>query len=120
MVEILSIDEYADALILVFDDCHMGSITKSRRDGGMLLLFDQFECFLVLCRVTFLEHFEVSSSICNHLDETAARVIVFLVLLQMRCEEINLFGEHCYLHLLAPGVFAVHLVLFDDCLLFLR
>lgn len=74
----------------------------------------------MLSWICFLEHLEVSSAICHHFDETATRVVVLLVLLEVCCKHIDLFGKHCYLHLLGTSVFGVDLVLFDDCLLFLR
>ena len=47
-------------------------------------------------------------------------MVVFLVLFEVGCEHVDLFSQHSYLHLLAPGVSLVRLELLDDRLLFLR
>ena len=84
------------------------------------MLFDKFERFFVLRWICFLENLEVPTSVSYHFDKSASRVVVLLVFLEVSCEKVNLFGEHSYLHLLRTSVRLVNLVLFDDCLLFLR
>lgn len=81
---------------------------------GDLLFFDDLECFFVLHWITLLEYLEVSSTVCHHLDETTTRVVILLMLLQMSCEKVDLFGQHRHLYLLGSRVLGVHLVFFDD------
>lgn len=83
------------------------------------LFFDNFEGFFVLCRIFLFEHFEVTSAMRHHFDQSPARVVVLFVVFQMVSKTINLLGEHGNLQLLRAGVGRMHLVFLDDSLLFL-
>jgi len=72
-----------------------------------------------MLRICLLEDFHMAASVCYHLDKTATRVVILLVLLQVVGELVNLLGEHRYLHFLRARVGRVHLMLFYDCLLLL-
>lgn len=74
----------------------------------------------MLSWIALLEYLEVTTSVRYHLDESASRMVVLLVLLQVSCKLVDLLSEHGDLHLLGARVFCVDLVPLDDCLLFLR
>ncbi len=73
----------------------------------------------MLLWVGLFEHLNVSSAVCHHLDEAAAGVVVFLVLLEVIGKLVDFLGEHSNLHLFRARVRCVDLVLLNDALLFL-
>jgi hypothetical protein len=84
-----------------------------------VLVLNNFYNFGVLRWICFLKHFDVATAVCNHLNESATRVVVLLVLLQVVRKTVDLLSEHSHLHLFGTSVRSMDLVLFDDCLLFL-
>lgn len=54
----------------------------------------------------------------NHREQSAARVVVFFVLFQMRGEFLNALGEDGNLHFRRAAVRLVYLSHLDDFLLF--
>lgn len=75
--------------------------------------------FVVFCLALLFQIFEVCTAVGNHFQESAARVMVFLVVLQMRCKLVDLLAQDRNLHFRRTSVSVVALVLSDDDLLFL-
>ncbi len=91
------------------------------RDRRALELLDPefFDEGVVRFLVLLLEILEVRPAVGDHLEETATRVIVLLVLLQMCGKLVDLLAQDRYLHFRRTGVTVVALVLRDDYLFFL-
>ncbi len=66
--------------------------------------------------VSALDVLEVRTTICNHLEESAAGVVVFLVRLEMLCKLVDACGKNTDLSMGRTRVFVVDLGLFDDSL----
>lgn len=69
--------------------------------------------------VLALQVLEVSPAVGYHLDEAAAGMVVFLVLLQMLGESVYLARQNSHLNFRRTGIFLVNLAFLDYRLLFL-
>lgn len=73
--------------------------SEVRCSDSLLLEIKLLHDCLVALHVLLLEVLEVLASISNHLEKSASRVIVLLVLLEVLRELINLLRKECNLHL---------------------
>jgi hypothetical protein len=80
--------------------------------------FQAADQFMVLLDVPALEVIEQAATLRDHLEQSAPRVIVFLVRFEMLGELVDALGKQRDLHLRRPGIALVRLVRGDD--LFLR
>ena len=91
------------------------------REYRALLLLDTkfFYESVIFCLALLLQIFEVGTTIRNHFQKSAARMVVLFVVLQVRCKLIDLLAQDCDLYLRRACVTVVALVLSDDYSLFL-
>ena len=80
--------------------------------------FQGADQFVILLDVPAFEVIEQAASLRDHLEQSAPRVVVFLVRFEMLGELIDALREQRDLHLRRPGVAPVRLIRGDD--LFLR
>lgn len=74
-----------------------------------------FPALLVLS----LEVAEQAAAVAYHLQESAAGVVVLLVLLQVLGDLLDFLSQDCYLYFRGTGVVLMHLELLDEALFFL-
>lgn len=95
--------------------------TINARELRIYILFDTefFYESIIFCLALLLQIFEVCTTIRYHLEKSTARMMIFLIILQVRCELVYFLAQNSNLYLRRTRVTIVALVLRDDYLLFL-
>jgi len=91
--------------------------TNGAKDARCLKLFFKAEFFnksVVALFVASLPILHVSAAVGNHLEEAAARVLVFEMFLQMYSELVYLFRQERNLHLRRAGIACLGRIRLDD------
>ncbi len=99
-------------------------LKKKKCAGAHPLLLRSFESefgnnLIVLIFIMLLQVFQMCAAIRNHLEKSAAGVIVLVILLQMRCELVDTLGKKTYLNGSRTGITLVQCGFLDDIRLFL-
>ena len=66
-----------------------------------------YDCVVPL-EVFLFQIFHMGLSVSNHRKEASARVLVFVIFLQMRCKSLDFFGEKRDLYFRRASVFVVN------------
>ena len=97
------------------------SLDTSYRKPQSEILLSQTELFnnrTVAVDIFLLQISQQVAAMTNHLQHTSAGVEILLVYLQMLGKGFDSVGQNCNLHFRGSGVALMHLVLFDNFVLF--
>lgn len=84
----------------------------------LLLKVEFFDDSSVTLLVVQLQILQMCAAVCNHLQKSAARVLVFKMFLQMRRKLIDSLAQYSDLNLRRTGVLVMNSRFFDDFRLF--